>query len=104
MGDSPVAIVIYMNPATMSPDANFDCGLVTQNMVIAATALGYGTKIVSSPTMTLNGTNHDALCEKLGVDKSYTAVAVLLIGVPAVDATTSASVRNDVDSMVSFVK
>ncbi|MBR3763421.1 MAG: nitroreductase family protein [Clostridia bacterium] len=49
MGDSPVAIVIYMNTATMSPDASFECGLATQNMVIAASALGYGTKIVSSP-------------------------------------------------------
>lgn len=104
LGDSPVAIVIYMNEGTMSPDASFDCGLATQNMVIAASALGYGTKIVSSPTMTLNGANHDALCEKLGVDKAYTAVAVLLIGQPEVDATTSASVRSEMEEKVSFVK
>ena len=106
LGDSPVAIVIYMNEATMSPDASFDCGLATQNMVIAASSLGYGTKIVSSPTMMLNGENHDALCEKLGVDKAYTAVAVLLIGYPEVqtDSTTSASVRNTVEEKVSFVK
>ena len=93
-----------MNEATMSPDASFDCGLATQNMVIAASALGYGTKIVSSPTMTLNGANHDALCEKLGVDKAYTAVAVLLIGQPELDATTSASVRSEMEEKVSFVK
>lgn len=106
LGDSPVAIVIYMNEATMSTNASFDCGLATQNMVIAAASLGYGTKIVSSPTMTLNGANHDALCEKLGVDKAYTAVAVLLIGQPEVqpDSTTSASVRNAVEEKVSFVK
>ena len=106
LGDSPVAIVIYMNEATMSPNASFDCGLATQNMVIAAASLGYGTKIISSPTMVLNGENHDALCEKLGVDKAYTAVAVLLIGQPEVqpDSTTSASVRNAVEEKVSFVK
>lgn len=105
LGDSPVAIVIYMNENTSSPNASFDCGLACQNMVIAANALGYGTKIISSPTMSLNGANHDALCEKLGVNPSYTAVAVLLIGIPdtEVDAVTSASLRNDISGMVSFV-
>ena len=101
LGDSPVAIVIYMNPATASPDPNFDCGLACQNMVVAANALGYGTKIISAPTMTLNGTQHDALCELLGVDKAYTAVAVLLIGKADVDAASSASVRSTVEEKVS---
>ena len=102
MGDSPVAIVIYMNEATASPNASFDCGLACQNMVVAANALGYGTKIISSPTMTLNGTQHDALCELLGVDKAYTAVAVLLLGKADVDAATSASVRETIETKVSF--
>lgn len=104
LGDSPVAIIIYMNEKTSSPNASFDCGLACQNMVIAASALGYGTKIISSPTMTLNGANHDALCEKLGVDPSLTALAVLLIGKPDVDAVSSASVRNSMDEKVSFIK
>ena len=104
LGDSPVAIIIYMNEKTSSPNASFDCGLACQNMVIAASALGYGTKIISSPTMTLNGANHDALCQKLGVDPSLTALAVLLIGKPNVDAATSPSVRNSMDEKVSFVK
>ena len=30
--------------------------------------------------MTLNGDDHDAICEKLGVDPALTAVAVILIG------------------------
>ena len=97
-------IIIYMNTNTASPDPSFDCGLACQNMVIAASALGYGTKIISSPTMTLNGANHDALCQKLGVDPSLTALAVLLIGKPSVDAATSPSVRNSMDEKVSFVK
>ena len=104
LGDSPVAIIIYMNEKTSSPNASFDCGLACQNMVIAASALGYGTKIISSPTMTLNGANHDALCQKLGVDPSLTALAVLLIGKPDVDAATSASVRSSMDEKVSFIK
>ena len=64
LGDSPAAIIIYRNDASKSPNADFDCGLAAQNMVIAAASLGYGVKIVSSPTMTLNGAGHDALCEK----------------------------------------
>ena len=82
LGDSPAAIIIYRNDASKSPNADFDCGLAAQNMVIAAASLGYGVKVVSSPTMTLNGASHDALCEKLGVDPSFQAVAVLLIGAP----------------------
>ena len=106
MGDSPVAIVVYVNEGTMSPDAHFDCGLATQNMVIAANALGYGTKIVSAPTMALNGEKHDEICEKLGVDKAYQAVAVLLVGYTdsEVDGATGASVRSAMEEKVSFTK
>ena len=106
LGDSPAAIIIYKNNGTPSPDASFDCGLAVQNMVIAANALGYGTKIVSSPTMSLNGENHDALCEKLGVDPAYEAVAVLLLGKAdaGVDGYAGASVRSDITEKVSFVK
>ena len=105
LGDSPVAIIVYMNGNTASPDASFDCGLACENMYIAAKSLGYGAKIISSPTMQLNGENHDALCEKLGVDASYTAVAVLLVGhesEPA-DATSGASERSSMDEKVSII-
>lgn len=106
LGDSPVAIIIYMDESTASTNASFDCGLACQNMVIAANALGYGTKIVSSPTMALNGESHDALCEKLGVNVSFSAVAVLLIGYADddVDGVSSASTRNQMGEKVSFVK
>ena len=100
LGDSPLAVIVYMNPNSKSPSPEYDCGLATQNMVIAASALGYGVKIVSSPTMSLNGERHDEICARLGIDTSLKAVAVLLIGKPAesVDATSSASVREAPDS------
>lgn len=106
LGDSPVAVIVYKDGATASPNADFDCGLACENMFIAARALGYGAKIVSSPTMQLNGDDHDALCEKLGVDASYTAVAVLLIGTEdaAVDSATGASVRSGIEEKVSIVR
>ena len=106
LGDSPVAIVVYMDGNTKSPSASFDCGLACENMFIAAKSLGYGAKIVSSPTMQLNGEDHDALCEKLGVDTSCEAVAVLLIGHEddSVDATSGASARSAIEEKVSFVE
>ncbi|MBR5111585.1 MAG: nitroreductase family protein [Clostridia bacterium] len=104
LGDSPAAIIIYRNDKTSSPNADFDCGLAAQNMVIAAASLGYGVKIVSSPTMTLNGANHDALCEKLGVDTSMQAVAVLLIGRADTDAVTSATTREPLETKTSILE
>jgi hypothetical protein len=106
LGDSPAAIIIYQNTASKSPDASFDCGLATQNMVIAASALGYGVKVVSSPTMSLNGGNHDALCEKLGVDPSMQAVAVLLIGKTdeSIDAASGATTRDAYETKTSIIK
>jgi nitroreductase len=106
LGDSPAAIIIYKNGESKSPDASFDCGLAAQNMVIAASSLGYGVKIVSSPTRTLNGDNHDALCEKLGVDPSMQAVAVLLIGKAdaGTDATSSATTRESFETKTSIIQ
>lgn len=106
LGDSPAAIIIFKSVESKSPDASFDCGLATQNMLIAASSLGYGVKIVSSPTRTLNGENHDALCEKLGVDPSMQAVAVLLIGKAdsGVDATSSATTRESLESKSSMIQ
>ena len=75
-------------------------------MYIAAASLGYGVKIVSSPTMTLNGANHDQLCELLGVDPSLKAVAVMLIGYPETetDTTSSATTRNGLNEKTSIIK
>ena len=106
VGDSPAAVIIYKNGGSKSPDASFDCGLATQNMVIAASSLGYGVKIVSSPTRTLNGENHDALCEKLGVDPSMQAVAVLLTGKAdsSVDATSGATTRESLETKTRIIE
>ena len=106
LGDSPAVIIIYRSDATKSPNANFDCGLATQNMVVAAASLGYGVKIVSSPTSALNGPNHDAICEKLGVDTSMQAVAVLLIGRQAdtIDAVSGATTRDSLESKTTIIE
>ena len=73
-------------------------------MVIAADTLGYSTKIVSSPTMALNGERHDEICELLNVDTSCSAVAVLLVGHADTDAVSSASIRDDAEAKVSYIQ
>ena len=80
LGDSPVTIIVYMDGNSKSPNASFDCGLACENMLIAAKSLGYGAKIVSSPTRQLNG---DA---------------------EGVDGASGASVRSAIEEKVSFVK
>lgn len=106
LGDSPAAIIIYRDDRSKSPNADFDCGLAAQNMVIAAASLGYGVKIVSSPVMMLNGGKHDALCEKMAVDPAMQAVAVLLIGRVdnAVDAGTAATTRETLETKTNFIE
>ena len=105
VGDSPLAILVYVNEKSMSPNPSFDCGLAVQNMYLAAASLGYGAKVVSSPTNALNGEKHDEFCEKFGVDPEMKAVAVLLVGKAdlSADATSSASVREGLESKTSII-
>lgn len=105
-GSSPLAIILYMDKSTASPNPDFDCGLAMQNMYIAASSLGYGVKIVSSPTMTLNGENHDDICAKLGVDPSLEAVAVLLVGKPdsSADGVSGATTRAGLEEKAVIIE
>ena len=105
LGDSPLDIIVYMDENTSSPNPAFDCGLAVQNMYIAAASLGYGVKIISSPTMALNGDNHDQICEKLGVDTSLTAVAVLLVGKEdqSIDGVSGATTRSGLSEKTVIV-
>ena len=103
VADAPLAIIV-----SCKDGSEFDAGLACQNMSAAAQLLGYGSKIISSPTMALNGANQDEYREILGIPADYSAVAVLLIGyeeteVGTADAVTSATVRNPMDEVVTFV-
>ena len=102
VADAPLAIII-----SCPEGKDFDAGLACQNMSVAAQLLGYGTKIISSPTMVLNGPKQDEFRTILGIPENYSAVAVLLIGYDAQsgapDAVTSATVRNPIEEIVTFV-
>ena len=99
--DAPLVIVI-----SCKESSELDAGLACQNMSAAAQLLGYGTKIISSPTMAVNGENQQEYRELLGIPEDQSAVAFLLVGVADTenDSTTGATTRNSVDEMVTYVK
>ncbi|MCL2472367.1 MAG: nitroreductase family protein [Treponema sp.] len=77
-----------------------DCGLATENMYLAAQALGLGSRIYSGPMNTIN----TSLKPDLGIPATASAIALVRVGrLPAgVDVTSSASPRNSVDKVVSY--
>ena len=104
IADAPLVIVI-----SCKAGSELDAGLACQNMSGVAQLLGYGTKIVTSPTMALNGSDQDTYRELLGIPDDYSAAAILLIGHEdtsvdeSVDGYTGATNRNPVTDMVTYV-
>ena len=102
--DAPLVIVI-----SCAAGSQLDAGLACQNMSATAQLLGYGTKILTSPTMALNGGAQDTYRELLGIPEGYSAAAVLLIGREdtSVDTTadgyTGATARNSEEQMVTYI-
>ena len=103
--DAPLVIVV-----SCEDGSELDAGLACQNMSATAQLLGYGTKIISSPTMALNGANQDTYRELLGIPEEYSAAAILLIGYEdtsvdeTVDGYTGATSRNSMEDMVTYIK
>ncbi|MEE1043609.1 MAG: nitroreductase family protein [Clostridia bacterium] len=100
IGDAPLTIVI-----SCKAGSEFDAGLAVQNMSAEAQLLGYGTKIMTAPTMSLN---NDEYKEMLSVPDGQKIVAVLIVGKPATekdnpDAVTSATTRNGFDDVVTII-
>lgn len=100
--DAPLAIVV-----SSTEGSEFDAGLACQNMSAEAQLLGYGTKIISSPTIALNGDSQQTYRELLGIPSDQSAVAVLLIGREDTsldaDSVTAATERNSADEMTTRV-
>ena len=70
-----------------------------------ANVMGYGTKIISSPTMALNGEKKDEYRKLFNIPEDQSAVAVLLIGhtKEGADAVSNATERNPFDDVVSII-
>jgi len=101
LGDSPVVIVI-----SCVPGSEFDAGLACECMNDMANLLGYGTKIVGSVTMLFNGENKAGYYEKFQIPEGQEIIDAILLGkvnTEGYDAVSSASPRNPVEKVVTFL-
>ncbi len=108
IADAPLAIIVSYGEG---PGTEYDSGLATESMNAEALALGYATKIISSPTNVINAEEkQDYYRELLGIPEDKIAVGVLLVGNPEdtstfedQDAVTAATTRNDYSEMTTIV-
>ncbi len=100
--DAPLAIVV-----SCKEGSEFDAGLACQNMSAEAQLLGHETKIISSPTIALNGEEQQTFRELLWAPEDQSAVAVLLVGMEDTaldtDAVTAATTRDSAEKVVTKV-
>ena len=95
-------LILVSGPETQergTPD--FDCGLATQNMFIAASSLGLGARIYGGPTAAAN-----AKREALQVPAGYKVIIILRVGNidKSVDAVSGASTRKPQEEIVNYKK
>ena len=104
IADAPLAIVI-----SCKEGSEFDAGLACQAMSCTDQLLGYGTKVISSPTIALNGEKQQEYRDLLGIPEDCSAVAVLLVGCEDVsvdetlDGYAGATERSPLEQMATYV-
>jgi nitroreductase len=96
-----VIIIVSGAESQTGTTPDFDCGLATENMFIAAHGLGLGARIYGSPVGNINTKR-----EAYQIPSGFKAVTVLRIGnvEKSVDAVSSATARKKVDEIVNYKK
>jgi nitroreductase len=94
-----LVIISGLDSGQQGGSVDYDCGLATQNMYIAAQSLGLGAHIYWSPLGNINSKK-----EAFGVPEGYRAVTVLRIGNvdKSVDAVSAASARKKIEEVVNY--
>lgn len=80
-------------------NVDFDCGLATQNMYLAAHALRLGANIEMGGVSQAND-----MRDTLGIPEGYEALMILRVGHVEADATSEATTREDLSDKVNYVK
>lgn len=102
LADAPAAIIM-----ACEGNNDFATGLACENMVIAATALGYGTKIVGGGVNNLNESENKAL---LQLPDAMRVVKILIVGKAdstvdmTVDGVTGASIRKPLNEISTVIR
>jgi hypothetical protein len=96
-----VLVIILGIESENGPTPDFDCGLTTESMFIAAHGLGLGARIYVGPTGKINSNK-----ELFQIPSGYKAVIVLRIGntVKSVDAVIAATPRKKFEEVVNYKK
>ena len=95
-------VLIVVSGQTNNPfSPEFDTALATQNMFLAAQALGIGARIYVMPVPNIN----ENLLGKLNIPENHKVTAVLRLGYESadVDVTTAASPRQPLENKVNHV-
>ena len=97
-----VLITICGVEAQAGSTVDFDCGLATENMTVAAQSLGLGARIYAGPIGNINST----MKQTLQIPDGYRAVVVLRVGhiENVADAVSTATPRNSYEDVVTFLK
>lgn len=96
-----VLIIVSGKAGENGSTPDFDCGLATESMFVAAHSLGLGARIYGSPTGNMN-----AKRDLFQLPEGYKAVVVLRIGNidKSVDGVTAATPRKSAEEIVNFKK
>jgi nitroreductase len=96
-----VLIVVSGTESQGGTTPDFDCGLATESMFVAAHGLGLGARIYGSPAGNINSKK-----ELFQIPSGYKAVVVLRIGNidKSVDAVSAATPRNKPEEIINYKK
>jgi nitroreductase len=96
-----VLIIIAGIESESGTTADFDCGLATESMFVAAHGVGLGARIYGSPTGKINSNK-----EQFQIPSGYKAVMVLRMGNTdkTVDAVSAATLRKKFEEVVNYKK
>jgi len=96
-----VLVVVSGIESESGTTPDFDCGLATESMFIAAHGLGLGARIYGSPTGNINSKK-----EVFQIPAGYKAVVVLRIGNvdKTVDAVSAATPRKSPEEIINYKK
>jgi nitroreductase len=97
---TPGNIIIIISGLESFQEADWDCGLATQNMYIAAQSLGLGAHIYTGAAKSMNSSTKQIL----EIPEGYKPIFVLRIGNidKNVDAISSASKRKAIEEVVNY--
>ncbi|MDR0910294.1 MAG: nitroreductase family protein [Spirochaetaceae bacterium] len=101
MPDGSFLVVIYTESTVeANPNIYLDCGLATENIYLAAQALGYGSRIYTGPVRSID----NKMKADLGIPAKNTVISIVRVGClpDNVDAVSAASSRKSYDSVVSY--